>query len=176
MSKLKVGGASDAPGELEIERKFLLRSVPQMPPHDEIWNIEQGYFAEGGRLRRTVMPDGSIVCTHVIKKGQGLVRIERERQISPDEFDREWPRTNGRRLSKIRHRIREGEVVWEIDAFKGIELVLAEVELPSADAAVAIPAWLEPFIEREVTDDPRYTNSSIAIQWMAKMVNRDEQV
>jgi CYTH domain-containing protein len=36
-------------------------------------------------------------------------------------------------------------------------LVLAEVELPSADAVVALPSW----VDREVSDDPRYFNSNL---------------
>lgn len=49
---------------------------------------------------------------------------------------------------------------WEVDVFNGdlAPLVIAEVELPSADAAVELP----PFVGEEVTGDPRYYNSSLA--------------
>jgi CYTH domain-containing protein len=40
--------------------------------------------------------------------------------------------------------------------------MLAEVELESPDEAVAIPAWLEPAIDREVTDDDAFSNRSLA--------------
>ena len=39
-----------------------------------------------------------------------------------------------------------------------VELVLAEIELPSADAPFDRPDWLGD----EVTDDPRYLNSVLA--------------
>ena len=55
-----------------------------------------------------------------------------------------------------------GALVWEIDVFTDRELVLAEVELPAVDAAVAIPAWLTPVLDREVTGDSAYVNAVLA--------------
>jgi adenylate cyclase len=163
------------PPKQEIERKYLLRGTPTIPPGAEVWRIEQGYLAEAprdhaelsdgllyGRLRRTIKPDGSIVCTHTIKQGIGMVRTEMEREIPQDVFERHWPRTEGRRVRKTRFRVREGEAVWEIDVFSDIELALAEIELPHVETPIAIPAWLEPCIVRDVTNEAAYTNSSIA--------------
>jgi CYTH domain-containing protein len=164
------------PGEpVEIERKYLLRAAPVIPKGAEVWRIEQGYFtdpianaidaADGmadGRLRRATLPDGQVRCTHTVKRGDGLVRTEIERSIDPETFRRHWPRTTGRRLIKTRHRVREGLHLWEIDVFDGLDLALAEVELEDAGQAVRIPAWLEPLIVREVTDDPAFTNAAIA--------------
>jgi CYTH domain-containing protein len=55
-----------------------------------------------------------------------------------------------------------GQLTWEIDEFTDRALVLAEIELPSADTDVEIPGWLEPCIEREVTGDVKYLNSTLA--------------
>lgn len=52
-------------------------------------------------------------------------------------------------------------------------LVLAEVELPEARHPASPPAWLAPFIEREVTDDPRYTNRAIAALTVQPLVKHD---
>jgi CYTH domain-containing protein len=170
-----------SPG-IEIERKFLLDAMPALPEGAVPWRIEQGYLSpwssprEGdkaglapgdiefgyGRLRRSVMPNGSIVCTHTVKTGTGLQRSERERVIKTKDFERHWPRTQGRRLSKTRWRVPHGGVTWEIDDIHDGFMVLAEVELETPDQAVAPPAWLAPHIVREVTDDPMYTNSAIA--------------
>ncbi len=154
---------------LEIERVFLLRGMPPLPASAVAVEIEQGYLPppDGpgqpeGRLRRQVAPDGQVLRVLTRKHGQGLVRREEERPLSPEEFDRWWPRTAGRRLRKRRHRVPEDGLVWEIDRFEGIELVLAEVELPSAETAIALPAWLAPVVVREVTEDPRYRNFEIA--------------
>lgn len=167
------GGSGKA--QEEIERKFLLDSMPAIPAGADVWRIEQGYLNPhatspqraadglvGGRLRRVTLPDGTIECTHTIKSGIGMVRMETERVITPDLFARHWPATAGRRLAKTRHRVRDGQVLWEIDVFDQLDLILAEVELPSANFDVALPPWVRPHIAREVTDDPFYTNAAIA--------------
>ena len=48
---------------------------------------------------------------------------------------------------------------WEIDVFHGANdgLIIAEVELPSADAEVTLPPWAE----AEVTGESRYYNSAL---------------
>lgn len=161
---------------IEIERKYLLRGMPAIPEGAEVLRVDQGYLSaalpsspaaehrgfEWGRLRRTVFPDGAVVCNHTMKSGRGLVRKEIERPISDEQFNRHWPRTENRRLIKTRYQVAEGEFIWEIDVFDGIDLALAEVELPTPDAHVEIPNWLQPYIVREVTDDPAYSNSAIA--------------
>ena len=100
--------------------------------------------------------------THTVKHGVGLVRQEVESELERETFERAWPRTAGRRLSKTRYRVREGQLTWEIDVFDGIDLVLAEVELPTAETPSPIPGWLAPLVDREVTNEPGYTNAAIA--------------
>ncbi len=148
---------------LEIERKYLLDGPPALPPDAVATGMEQGYLPEGGRVRRAVGADGAVRCTHTIKSGQGLVRQERERQLDAAEFEKMWVRTEGRRLRKTRYTVTEGERVWEVDVYDELDLALAEVELPAADAAAPPPAWLAPHIVREVTDEPEYTNAEIAL-------------
>jgi CYTH domain-containing protein len=155
----------------EIERVFLLRAVPDPLPAGEVWKIDQGYLppsggagamAIDGRLRRIEHADGRVEFVHTVKRGVGLVREETERAIDAATFEREWPRTEGMRLRKVRTRIAEGALTWEIDRFLGLPVALAECELPSADAPLEIPAWLAPFIEREVTEEPAFRNSALA--------------
>jgi len=158
---------------VEIERVFLLRSVPDPMPAGEVWRIEQGYLPPSGgpgaqhldgRLRRIERPDGRVEFVHTVKRGLGLVREEFERTIDAATFDSEWPRTQGMRLRKVRTRIAEGDRVWDVDRFLDLPVALAECELPSADAPLAIPAWLAPFIVREVTEEPAFRNSALARQ------------
>lgn len=142
--------------------------------------IEQGYLpdpadeageGEGprpeGRVRRIIEPDGSVRMTHTIKTGRGVRRTEIERAITAEEFDRYWPLTEGRRVRKRRYRARDARAgtarVWEIDAFEDRDLVLAEVELSTADEAIAFPAWLAPHVRREVTEDASYRNYALAV-------------
>lgn len=160
---------------LEIERKFLLDRVPNMPRAAAVWHIEQGYLDpssppphsghdefRSGRLRRILFNDGSTRCFHTIKSGVGIARLENEREISVAEFEQHWPRTANRRLTKTRHRIADGNLVWEIDVFDDLPLALAEIELPSIEVQPEFPDWLKLHVIREVTYDPQYTNASIA--------------
>ncbi len=148
---------------VEIERKYLLDRMPAIPAGAELWRIEQGYLSPGpGRLRRVRLADGSVVCTHTVKTGKGVVREETERTIPEGEFEKMWPQTAGRRLRKNRYRVAYGGMTWEIDEFEGLNLVLAEIELDRADATVSFPAWLKPHVIKDVTDDPAFTNASIA--------------
>jgi CYTH domain-containing protein len=121
---------------------------------------------EEGRLRRITAPDGTVTCRHTIKRGQGIRRTEIERGITTEEFDGSWPRTAGARLTKTRYKVRESmgdiDVVWEVDVFDGLDLVLVEVELPHESVPVTMPAWLVGHVDREVTDDPDYRNFAIA--------------
>ncbi len=152
---------------VEIERRYLLDELPDLPAGARTYRLEQGYFGdEPGRVRRSVAPDGTVTYTHTVKTGRGLVRRETEREISPDEFETLWPRTAGRRLAKTRSCIDVGSLVWEIDVYDAIELVLAEVELPSPRTAVIIPPWLAAHVVRDVTDEPDYQNYEIALRMM----------
>jgi len=154
--------------QYEIERVWLLSACPQIPHGAERWQIEQGYLdaASGseGRVRAITHPDGRREFVHTVKSGEGLVREESERAITPEEFDRLWPATVGRRIRKVRHRVREGAFVWEVDEFLDWPLAMAEVELPDAATEVTPPAWLRAVMGREVTNDPRYRNSALAFK------------
>jgi len=159
-------------GALEIERVWRLTGTPAVPSRAEIWRIEQGYLPEHGihdpefsegRLRRVEHPDGRVTLLHTVKRGTGVVRQETERQITPTDFDRLWPLTQGRRVRKVRHRVPEGALTWEVDQFLDWPLWMAEVELPSEHHALAVPVWLQPVLGPEVSTDPRWRNHALAL-------------
>lgn len=152
---------------LEIERVWLLKGLPNLPHEHATWRLDQGYLVgeDGspmGRIRRTVLPDGREHFHYNIKTGSGLIREESETEIGAEAFNQKWPHTIGRRVRKKRHRIPADGLIWEIDEFSDFPLVLAEIELPAADHAPAIPSWLVPWILREVTVDSRYRNFNLA--------------
>jgi len=62
-------------------------------------------------------------------------------------------------IDKTRHREMHGGHVWEIDVFHGENdgLVLAEIELKSVDERFVLPPW----IDQEVSNDPRYFNNNL---------------
>jgi CHAD domain-containing protein/CYTH domain-containing protein len=148
----------------EVERKYLLKRLPGAVAAAPSVEIEQGYLP-GERLverLRRIHGDNGVELVRTVKEGSGLVRLEVEESVTPEVFDALWPLTEGRRLRKRRYRVREGDLTWEIDQFLDRDLVLAEIELPSLDADVTIPAWLVPHVQREVTDEPGYGNVELS--------------
>jgi adenylate cyclase len=106
--------------------------------------------ADGERYVRTV------------KLGRGVSRIEVEEACGRDVFQKLWSLTVGRRVEKQRYALPEGERVWEIDEFTDRVLVLAEIELATADEVVTFPSRLAPYVVRDVTDEPTYVNAKLA--------------
>lgn len=149
----------------EIERKYLLRALPPEARQVAPTRIDQGWIPGTvlrERLRRSTRPDGSVRCTRTIKFGPARARVEIEEPTSDALFEAMWPLTRDARIRKLRHAVPHGEHVWEIDVFLDRDLVLAEVELRSSNDEAVVPAWLAPFVEREVTDDPAYLNAVMA--------------
>jgi CYTH domain-containing protein len=97
-----------------------------------------------------------------VKLGEGVRRIEVEEPTTEAVFDALWPLTEGCRVRKRRYRVTEGALCWEIDEFTDRPLFLAEIELHSEHERPDFPAWLAPFVTREVTDDRQYVNLNLA--------------
>jgi len=167
---------------VEIERKYLLRSAPDLSPvagRVETVEIRQGWLPGERlreRLRKSVGPGGTDY-TRTVKLGAGVERIEIEESTTAGVFEALWPLTEGCRIHKRRYRVRvadaggEGSArlpgtdrarIWEIDEFLDRGLWLAEVELADAGETPELPAWLAPWVDRDVTDDPQYTNLKLA--------------
>lgn len=143
---------------LEIERKFLLRELPEDYESHRHEMIRQGYAEDGLRFRQRC---DSYFETR--KVGAGLVFEELEREIGIEEFEAAWPSTAGRRLEKTRTEIPlPGGLVAEVDIFLGAlaGLRYVEVEFNDEESANSFvpPRWFG----REVTHDLRYRNSALA--------------
>lgn len=147
----------------EIERKFVLAAMPEEAASAPATAIEQGYLAVDAevevRLRRA---GGEHLLT--AKRGHGELREEIEVRLYAEQFEALWPLTEGRRLTKTRHRLPLGDgLLVEVDRYEDrLEgLLVAEVEFPSAEASRGFrpPPWLG----REVTGDPAYANQALAL-------------
>lgn len=150
---------------VEIERKFLLDSLPDAARAAAPRQIAQGYLPGTElveRVRRVTEPDGAVRCWRTVKVGAGISRVEIEEETTPAIFDALWALTAGRRLTKRRHVVADGALAWEIDDFDDRQLVLAEVELEGETDEVAIPDWLAPHVVREVTGEDDYVNVNLA--------------
>lgn len=145
---------------IERERRYLVERIPDTLPEPDA--LEQGYLTTtpvSVRVRR--IGDTRHVLT--IKGGSGRNRTEIERDLDADEFAALWALATELRIAKRRHRIDIGNgLTAELDLFDG-ELAgkrLVEVEFDDDHTADAFapPDWFG----REVTDDGRYTNASLA--------------
>ncbi len=157
--------ARRAPAGQEIERKYLLRELPERARHARAVLIDQGYVPGKKlieRLRR-VRTKGAWRFFRTVKAGSGLTRTEIEEEATAGIFHVMWPLTKGRRVRKRRFTVSAGDRDWEIDLFLDREgLVLAEVELPAPNAVAEVPGWLAPSIIREVTGEAKYENANLA--------------
>jgi CYTH domain-containing protein len=152
------------PGAVEVERKYLLKALPPVARKMHAQEIEQGWLPGKRlreRLRRVRDADGERFY-RTIKFGAGIQRLEIEEETTAELFGALWPLTEGCRVRKRRHQVREGALTWEIDGFQDRNLVLAEVELTEAGMEVEPPKWLRPYVVREVTVDPAFLNLNLA--------------
>ena len=162
--------AHDEPARsfVERERRFLVDSVPDDLTVATAVPLRQGYLAADEHRSVRVRDAGADGCTLTVKAGSGVERTELEWSITRREFEAAWPHTDGHRIEKVRHAIPWGGHVIELDVFGGDldGLVLAEVEFDSAaaDDDFRPPTWFG----REVTDDGRYTNASLAHHGLPK--------
>ncbi|HYG76236.1 MAG TPA: CYTH domain-containing protein [Planctomycetota bacterium] len=141
----------------EIEHKFLVAcdKLPRRLPKGE--HLLQGYLCCDPPIRVRVVSQGAAKSAFLTIKGRGLrVRDEFEYPI-PVSHARQLLRLCGKRIiSKTRRRIGR----WELDEFKGRHkgIWLAEYELRAGETLPSLPAW----INREVTQDARYSNVNLA--------------
>ena len=123
---------------VEIERKFLLRSLPPGLDDAPAHLIIQGYLAltpEGVEVRVRRKGDDHFLT---VKHGGSLSRIEVELPLPAHEFDVLWPLTAGRRLRKIRRDLPgPGGLKIEVDLYEDTlaGLQVAEVEFADEEAA-----------------------------------------
>ena len=146
----------------EIERKFLLRQLPDQLKRSRHYIIEQGYLATEPASRQVRLRRKGKTASLTFKVGRGAHREEREIRLSPKQFAALWPGTAGRRLRKVRYEIPWKNLLIEIDAYRGRHagLVVAEVEFPDRVTCRKFepPSWFG----REVTGEKRYSNVRLA--------------
>lgn len=145
---------------IEIERKYLVKNLDFVKygvPH----RIKQGYIStEEGRVVRIRIKDQKGYLT-LKSAAQGFARHEFEYEIPVADAEQMLDEMCHKPIiDKTRFDLLHKGKKWEIDVFNGENegLIIAEIELQSKDEEFKIP----PFIDREVTDDPRYYNAYIA--------------
>jgi adenylate cyclase len=145
---------------IEIERKFLV--IAPWPVPERTRSIRQIYLNPGSAVS-TRLRDADGAYTLALKAGLSpTTRREFELPV-PGDMGQEMMAVFGMAgiVEKQRHDIREQDALWEVDVFAGDNqgLIIAEIELATADAGFTVPDW----IGREVTQDPRFTNHALSL-------------
>ena len=164
---------------MEIERKYLVASLPEnldSYPHVE---IEQCYLCTSPTVRIRRMGDVYILTIKEkvsprplppggVAEGRGGIPAihnrEEEFSLTAESYERLKSKCEGRPVLKTRYRIPlEGGFTAELDIFHGAHegLRLVEVEFPDTAASNTFtpPAWFG----EDVSSDRRYRNSWLAL-------------
>ncbi len=146
---------------IEIERKFLVGSESWRAGAGPGRRMRQGYLHAGPEGTVRVRIAGDEAWLAVKGETRGLERAEYEYPIPRADAEAMLARLCRPPLvEKTRYVVPFAGRRWEVDVFEGANagLVIAEVELPAADAAVTLPPWAG----REVSNDARYFNAALA--------------
>lgn len=148
---------------IEIERKFLVATGGWRPLVLKSQFLRQGYLTAGGtgvtvRVRSVDDAHGYIT---IKAGGSALARSEFEYEVPINEARQMLGLSRGSQIEKIRHLLDLPGGEWVIDEFQGRHrgLILAEVELDGPTVPLDLPDWLGD----EVTGNPQYYNSSLAM-------------
>ena len=144
---------------MEIERKFLLKELPENLESYPVRHLEQGYLCTAPvvRIRRD---NDKYELTY---KGKGcMVREEHNLPLTKEAYEHLRKKIDGRLIVKKRYMIPLEKHTIELDVFEGdlAPLTLAEVEFSSEEDAknFVAPEW---FAE-DVTFSKLYHNSFLS--------------
>ena len=144
---------------MEIERKYLLKQLPdnlETYPHR---HLEQGYLcvAPVVRIRKD---DDKYELTY--KSGGMMVRQEYNLLLTKKSYEHLKRKIDGRLITKKRYMIPYQGYTIELDVFENdlAPLILAEVEFETEEQANSFtpPEWFG----KDVTFDGRYHNSFLS--------------
>lgn len=143
---------------LEIERKFLVTGTEWKGLATGL-HTRQGYLSIAMDRTVRVRIAGERGFLTIKGKTHGLSRAEFEYAIPVEDAAELLDLCEKPLIEKTRYRVPFGSHTWEVDEFHGANagLVVAEVELESADEKPALPPW----VGREVSGDARYYNANL---------------
>lgn len=156
---------------IEIERKFLLKALPDNLGSYTHHELEQGYLCQSPvvRIRKS---DDEYYLTY---KGKGLLeRSEYNLPLTKEAYDHLLPKVDGHLITKTRYiiplessselfpslspdELEKLSLCIELDIFKYPEnLIMAEIEFPDLKTANAF--CMPDYFTQDVTNDPKYHN------------------
>lgn len=144
---------------MEIERKYLVKTLPENLGSYPCRFLEQGYLSTEPVVR--VRQDNDKY--ELTYKSKGLmVREEYNLPLTKESYEHLREKADGRIITKKRYMIPYEQYTIELDVFEGelAPLILAEVEFPSEDEALKFeaPEWFG----EDVTFSTKYHNSNLS--------------
>ena len=158
-----MNGRDRAMTTYEIERKFLVKEVPENIDSYPSEEISQGYLAvtDDGTEVRLRKKGKAYYLT--VKSGKGMKRHETETELEKEQFENLWSITEGKRVEKRRVYISAENVIIELDIYhgtlEGLKTAEAEFKTRAEADAFTPPSWFD----REITLEERYKNKNLAL-------------
>ncbi len=147
----------------EIERKFLVKSNDFEVLATKQYPIAQGYISnsETNTVRIRMKGTQAFITIKGASTNGGLIRAEWEQPLDKSSFDMLWQLCLPGKIEKTRYEVQHENHCIEVDVFHGDNkgLIIAEIELKTADEVVALPDW----VGEEVTGITKYYNSQLAV-------------
>lgn len=145
---------------MEIERKYLIKQLPEDLSSYPCRIIEQGYLCTGPVVR--IRKDNE-KYELTYKSGGMMARQEYNLPLSKQAYEHLREKVDGRIIQKKRYMIPLTEILTiELDIFEGdlAPLIIAEVEFPDIEMAEHFtpPEWFG----EDVTFSPLYHNSTLS--------------
>lgn len=156
---------------LEIERKFLLKKVPDFWEESSRYYIHQIYVNVNGvttRFRMTEKLGGDENLTRkYVQCNKRLISPgvfeEIESEITHEIF-RDMCHKEHSYIVKVRHVYEHGGLKWEVDEYSDVALVTLEVELEDINQEITIPEVIKKELIAEVTGQKEFSNQSLSIK------------
>ena len=149
----------------EIERKWVI------DPDDIPFDLSkakkdvmcQSYISFSPTIRiRSENGHRYVLCVKAKPKGSYLAREEFETELTKEQYEFLLSKKEGSTIEKTRYTVKHEDLNYEIDIFHGSLSPLAylEIEFATVEEAVSFksPSWTI----KDVTDDFRYKNASLA--------------
>lgn len=154
----------------EIERKFILKKIAfSLFAIEKIYSIEQYYTSINPeiRLRKITDYENKSAKYYLTQKDEeNLAREEITKEVPESFYLNQKKNKIGNEIHKLRYVVKlEDGTIAEIDLFTNYNLNIAEVEFNSEEEANNFrpPKWFG----KEVTDNIKYKNKSIAFEGVA---------
>jgi CYTH domain-containing protein len=153
---------------LEIERRWLLGMLPDPNRAVTTYDILQFYGmhptpdGEKPFRVRAQSENGKMKYFFTEKERTGpITTIEIESEISLDVFDA-WLESCTSKISKARFVFAHADLKFEVDLYRGLRLIVLEVELTNEDQHVEIPDFIQRCIITEISGNDAFSNFKLS--------------